>query len=94
MQSNKSVMLENCRMLEFVATKLDNIMSILDGRLEIVEEIHSSDNELRNHLINSFKGIDDSPAFRGAIPGHFGQYGNNADDRIAMVEQRIKDIIK
>jgi hypothetical protein len=37
--------------------------------------------------------IDNSPAFKGAIPGHFVQYGNYADDRIAMVEQKIKDII-
>ena len=63
MQNNKSIMLANFRMLEFV-------------------------------LINSFAEIDSSEAFKGAIQGHFVQYGSFADDRIAMVEQKIKEIIR
>lgn len=77
----------------YASHDFEDIMSILDGRLEIVEEIHKADSELRNHLINSFTEIDNSTAFKGAIPGHFVQYGNYADDRIAMVEQKIKEII-
>jgi hypothetical protein len=77
----------------YVSHDFEDIMSVLDGRVEIVEEIHKADSKLRNHLINSFIEIDSSPAFKGAIPGHFVQYGSYADDRIEMVEQKIKDII-
>lgn len=69
-------------------------MSILDGRIEIVAEIQKADNELRDYLINAFTEINNSPSFKGAIPGHFVHYGSYADDRIDMVEQKIKDIIK
>lgn len=68
-------------------------MSILDGRLEIVEEIHQAETDLRNYLIQAFVEINSSSAFKGAIPGHFVQYGNYANDRITMVEGRIKKII-
>lgn len=77
----------------YMSHDFEDIMSILDGRIEIVEEIHKADNELRSYLINLFLDIDDSPAFKGAIPGHFVHYGSYADDRIEMVEQKIKDII-
>lgn len=77
----------------YASHDFEDIVSILDGRLEIITEIHEADTELKIHLINSFKDIDNSLAFRGAIPGHFVQYGNYADDRIAMVEQKIKEII-
>lgn len=77
----------------YASHDFEDIMSILDGRLEIVSEIHNAENELQEHLINSFVEIDKSLAFKGAIQGHFVQYGNYADDRIAMVEQKIKDII-
>lgn len=77
----------------YVSHDFEDIVSILDGRVEIVEEIHKADIELRDHLINSFTEINSSPAFKGAIPGHFVQYGSYADGRINMVEQKIKDII-
>lgn len=78
----------------YASHDFEDIISILDGRLEIVDEIHKTDSELQNHLINSFVEIDNSPAFKGAIPGHFVQYGSFSDDRIAMVEQKIKEIIR
>lgn len=77
----------------YASHDFEDIMSILDGRLEIVDEIQNTDNELRNHLINSFTEIDNSPAFKGAIQGHFVQYGSFADGRITIVENKIKTII-
>lgn len=77
----------------YVSHDFEDIMSILDGRIDIVEVIRNADNELREHLINSFAEINNSPAFKGAIPGHFVQYGSYADGRINIVEQKIKDII-
>lgn len=78
----------------YASHDFEDIVSVLDGRAEIVNEIHEADTELRDHLISSFKKINNSPAFKGAIPGHFVHYGSYADDRINMVEQKINDIIK
>jgi hypothetical protein len=77
----------------YVSHDFEDIVSILDGRVEIIEEIHTADSELRDHLINSFTEINNSLAFKGAIPGHFVQYGSYAAGRINIVEQKIKDII-
>ncbi len=77
----------------YASHDFEDVMSILDGRVEIVEEIHKADNDLRDHLINSFTEINNSSAFNGAISGHFVQYGSYADGRINIVEQKIKDII-
>jgi hypothetical protein len=77
----------------YASHDFEDIMSILDGRVEIVDEIHKADSELSDHLISLFTEINNSPAFKGAIPGHFVQYGSYADDRVDMVEQKIKDII-
>ncbi|MFA6037560.1 MAG: hypothetical protein WC748_05530 [Legionellales bacterium] len=77
----------------YASHDFEDIMSILDGRVEIVEEIHQAVPDLRNYLIQAFIEMDSSSAFKGAIPGHFVQYGNYANDRITMVERRIKEII-
>lgn len=76
----------------YASHDFEDIMSILDGRLEIVEEIHQADSGLRNHLTKKFTEINNSPAFKGAIKGHFIQYGSYADGRIALVEQKINQI--
>lgn len=33
-----------------------------------------------------------SPSFKGAIPGHFSQYGSLANDRIKLLEQKLTSI--
>lgn len=78
----------------YASHDFEDIMSILDGRLEIVEEIDKTDIELRNYLIKSFIEIDNSSAFKGAIQGHFIQYGSLSDERVFLTEKKIKNIIK
>ena len=78
----------------YVSHDFEDIVSVLDGRLVIVDEIAQSDNELRDYLVESFAEIDNSRAFRGAILGHFVQYGGLAESRAGMLEKKIKTIIK
>jgi hypothetical protein len=79
--------------MDFYASHdFEDIISVLDGRLEIVDEIFKSDAELKNYLIQSFSDIDGSRSFRGALPGHFVQYGSLAEDRIELLENKIKII--
>lgn len=78
----------------YASHDFEDIASVLDGRLEIVNEIALCNNELRNYLIELFTEIDNSRAFYGAILGHFVQYGRLAENRAKMMEQKIKSIIK
>lgn len=60
----------------YASHDFEDIISILDGRVEIVDEINRSDSELRNHLISALIEINNSSAYKGALPGHFVQYGS------------------
>lgn len=79
--------------MDFYASHdFDDIVSVLDGRIEIVDEIKSSDVNLQEYLINSLREVMASPSFKGAIPGHFVQYGSIASDRIDLLEQKLTSI--
>jgi len=79
--------------MDFYASHdFEDIVSVLDGRIEIVEEIKNSDSTLQEYLINSLQEIMISPSFKGAIPGHFAQYGSLANDRIELLEQKLTSI--
>ncbi|HDO7861883.1 TPA: hypothetical protein P5R27_000077 [Legionella pneumophila] len=65
------------------------MVSVLDGRIEIVDEIKNADSTLQEYLIKSLREIITSQSFKGAIPGHFSQYGSIANDRIELLEQKL-----
>lgn len=76
--------------MDFYASHdFEDIVSVLDGRIEIIDEIKSSDLDLQEYLIKSLQEVMISPAFKGAIPGHFSQYGSLANDRIELLEQKL-----
>lgn len=79
--------------MDFYASHdFEDIVSVLDGRLEIVDEIKNCDSILQEYLINSLREVMLSPSFKGAIPGHFAQYGSIANDRIELLEQKLTSI--
>ncbi|MFN7097576.1 MAG: hypothetical protein ACK4PR_08465 [Gammaproteobacteria bacterium] len=79
--------------MDFYASHdFEDIVSVLDGRIEIVDEIKNSDSILYEYLHNSLKEVMNSPSFKGAIPGHFAQYGSIANDRIELLEQKLISI--
>lgn len=80
--------------MDFYASHdFEDIVSVLDGRLEIVDEINQSEKSLKDYLVKNFSEIMNSRSFRGAIPGHFIQYGNLAQERTMFLEQKISEII-
>jgi hypothetical protein len=80
--------------MDFYASHdFEDIVSVIDGRSTIVNEIKSADKKVKSHLIEKFSDINKNPAFRGALPGHFNQYPNLAEDRIELFEEKIKNII-
>ena len=79
--------------MDFLASHdFEDIVSIIDGRLEIIDEIKQSDYKLKTYLAKSFKIINNSRAFHDALPGHFIQYGSLADDRINFLVKKVKEI--
>jgi hypothetical protein len=45
-------------------------------------------------MLKEFTEINDSRSFHGAIPGHFVQYGNLAEARAELLEQKIRSMVK
>lgn len=79
--------------MDFYASHdFEDIVSVLDGRIEIVDEIKNSNAKLHEYLANSLQEIMDSPFFKGAIPGHFAQYGSVANDRVELFEQKLTSV--
>ncbi|AOW58414.1 hypothetical protein BE843_09185 [Legionella pneumophila subsp. pneumophila] len=70
----------------------EDIVSELDGHIEIVDEIKNANSTLQEYLIKSLREIMTSPSFKGAIPGHFSRYGSIANDRIEFLEQKLTSI--
>lgn len=79
--------------MDFYASHdFEDIVSVLDGRIEIIDDIKSSGAKLSEYLANSLQEVINSPSFKGAIPGHFAQYGSVANDRIKLLEQKLTSI--
>lgn len=49
---------------------LEDVVSVLDGRVEVVEEIASSDPDLRCYLAETFKSFLKDQRFLAAVQGH------------------------
>lgn len=70
---------------------MEDIVAVLDGRPEIVEEITNCPPELRRHLVESFQVLLDDNSFRDALPGQMpGDAASQA--RIPRIIQRVKEI--
>lgn len=85
---------ERGKMDFYASHDFEDIVSIIDGRLEINKEIQRSDEKLKNYLIAFFSRINMSRSFHDALPGHFIHYGNLANDRIQLFLNKIEEIIQ
>ena len=78
---------------DFLASHdFEDIISVIDGRKELVEEINVCDHSLKKYLSNSFHAIHNSRPFHDALPGHLTQYGNFANDRADIILTNVKMI--
>lgn len=70
---------------------LEDIISVIDGRPEIIKEAKESDQELRNYLSEEFHELINDPGFVEALPGKLP--GDNASQsRVPIIIERLKDI--
>jgi len=72
---------------------IEDIISLIDGRAEIVREIKNSEVDVKKYLSSAFDDLLSNNAFNDALPGHL-NYGQVLDERIKIVIDRIKAISK
>jgi len=71
---------------------MEDIINVLDGRPELIDEIAASHPELRNALVTHFKNLLAMPGFTDALPGLIFP-DNSLEMRIQMLMQRIRQIV-
>jgi predicted nucleotidyltransferase len=70
---------------------IEDLIAVLDGRAEILEDVQQCDPSLRTHLAERFQALLDDAAFVDALPGHLpGDAASQA--RFPLVVDRIKAI--
>jgi predicted nucleotidyltransferase len=70
---------------------LEDIVAVLDGRAEIVNEVRRSDAALRRHLATRFDALLRDPRFLEALPGHMpGDTASQA--RLPLIVARIQEL--
>ncbi len=70
---------------------IEDIIAVLDGRPEVIDEINHSDEALREHLSAKFSQLLIDTNFTAALPGHLpGDEASQA--RLPLVIERIKSI--
>jgi hypothetical protein len=77
---------------DFMASHdLEDLVAVLDGRKEIVEEIRSAPADVREFLAGSFDGLLRSRDFLDALPGHLPPDAAS-QKRIKVVLDRMREI--
>jgi len=71
---------------------LEDIISLIDGRPEITQDILTVSEDLKNYLSTELATLMNNDQFIQALPGHL-NYSQEADDRKKIVENRIQAII-
>lgn len=70
---------------------LEDIVALVDGRAELVDEVDDSAAPLRHHLRRRISELLDTARFVGALPGHLpGDVANQ--QRLPLVVQRLERI--
>lgn len=77
---------------DYVASHdMEDIISVIDGRPELVEELKSSSDDLRRHLAERFRALLEHERFIDSLPGHLpGDAVSQA--RLRIVIERIEAI--
>lgn len=75
-----------------VSHDLEDIISVIDGRPEITNEVAKSEDALIKYLSIEFSSLIGNEKFSQAIPGHL-NYSSELEERKKIVEERIYKII-
>ncbi|OGP85145.1 MAG: hypothetical protein A2V87_01890 [Deltaproteobacteria bacterium RBG_16_58_17] len=70
---------------------MEDIITVLDGRPEIISEIRSSSEELKPFLADTFHGFLAQEGFRDALPGHLPS-DRASQARLPRLIKRLEEI--
>ena len=77
---------------DFGSHDLEDIITVIDGRAELADEISLSEPGLKQYLSEEFRMLLATPQFRDALPGHL-LPDAASQQRIGIVLRRIQQII-
>lgn len=72
---------------------LEDIIAVIDGRPEIINEVSIAHNNLKKYLFSEFNSLINNTLFIQALPGHL-NYSSEFEERKKIVEHRINAIIE
>lgn len=77
---------------DFLASHdLEDIVTVLDGRPELLSEVQASASSLRAYITSEIGALLQNPSFIQAIPGHLA--GDEASQaRAPMIRERLRDL--
>jgi len=70
----------------------EDIITIVDGRIELFDEFVNTDSLLKRYLVNKVSDTLNNREFHLALPGHLANYGLLADERMQIVLDRLEKI--
>jgi len=68
---------------------IEDIVAVIDGRVEINGEVNEADGHLKDYLSNEFSKLLNTPSFSNSIPGHV----PNDEARATVILQRMRDMV-
>ena len=74
---------------DFLHHDMEDIITVVNGRIELADEVHASDQELRNYVQEELETFLGMPAFSDMIPGHL----RPNENRTEIVMDRLRKII-
>ncbi|MFA6302003.1 MAG: hypothetical protein WC627_02580, partial [Legionella sp.] len=72
---------------------LEDIVSLIDGRPEIVSDVATVSENLKQYLASEFALLMNNPQFLQALPGHL-NYSQESESREKIVKERILAIVQ
>jgi hypothetical protein len=76
----------------FGSHDFEDIITVIAGRVEVVDEIAAEEDALKSHLRDFFNSIITNANFQQALPGHVND-GPITLERVQMVMERLEKII-
>ena len=76
-----------------VSHDMEDFIALIDGRLEIVEEILSSDEKIKKYLADHCKQLLEIDEFLDALPAHLPP-DQASQQRVSIIEERMRLIAK
>ena len=76
-----------------VSHDMEDIINLINGRVEIIEDIKNSEADLKEFIINSLKGFLDEELFLEALPGHL-LPDQASQARRSIILERINKIVE